>query len=456
MISRSDGYVDDVPYVRSFIAQQAPAWLDHVALLGNRQPPQREDGFTWCDLGCGQGVSATVFAATHPSGVFHGIDMMPEHIDHARRFADEAAAGNAIFHTADFTAAAELGLPQFDYIVAHGVYAWIAPENQKALLRFIDRHLKPGGLVYLSYNAMPGWATELPFQRLVRTLGDTFAGNSIARFAAASEVIRTLTEMKVPALVQSPIVKALEDKNRYPVAYLAHEYMNAAWQPLFVNEVRAATAEFGLKPVGSATLLDNYGSFVLGGKAREILAGIADDDVRELTRDFFLDQHFRRDVFSRGDRPIDDDERRRRLLDSSFALVRPNSAIEYATETPAGRLGFDNEAARFIVAELAAGPARLSDIAARGNIDAQDLLANALVLSAASVIRPVEAGHAPVAALNRAILQRLADSEPIDAVALPCGTMVKPGPAALERLRDGKSFDGDLAEWRDILAPLLS
>ena len=55
----------------------APAWLDHVALVGGIEPPARRAGFAWCDLGCGQGITALILAATHPGGVFHGIDAMP-------------------------------------------------------------------------------------------------------------------------------------------------------------------------------------------------------------------------------------------------------------------------------------------------------------------------------------------------------------------------------------------
>ena len=163
-----NGYSMDIPYLRDFKPMLAPAWLDHVALVAGVEPPVRQDGFAWCDLGCGQGVTAALLAVTHPTGAFHGIDAMPAHIDHARRLAAEAAIPNVCFHAIDFAAALDLELPQFDYIVAHGVYTWIDPESQGALRRFIERRLKRGGLVYLGYNAMPGWARDLPFQRLVR------------------------------------------------------------------------------------------------------------------------------------------------------------------------------------------------------------------------------------------------------------------------------------------------
>ncbi len=144
-MAREDyGYAADIPYLRDFKPMLAPAWLDHVALVAGIEPPARQNGFAWCDLGCGQGVTAAILAATHPAGVFHGIDAMPVHIDHARRLAAAAAIPNLQLHAVDFAAAIGLELPQFDYIVAHGVYTWIGPEAQCAVRRFIDRQAQTG------------------------------------------------------------------------------------------------------------------------------------------------------------------------------------------------------------------------------------------------------------------------------------------------------------------------
>src|SRR5437773_4671116 len=164
MTREDDGYAADIPYLRT----SNRCWRRLGSIMWRSSPGSSrlpgEMGFAWCDLGCGQGVTAAILAATHPSGAFHGIDAMPVHIDHARRLAAAAAVANLELHAVDFAAAIDLDLPQFDYIVAHGVYTWIGPETQCAVRRFIDRRLKPGGLVYLSYNAMPGWARDLPFQ----------------------------------------------------------------------------------------------------------------------------------------------------------------------------------------------------------------------------------------------------------------------------------------------------
>jgi SAM-dependent methyltransferase len=443
-MAREDyGYAADIPYLRDFKPMLAPAWLDHVALVAGIGPPARRNGFAWCDLGCGQGVTAVILAATHPAGVFHGIDAMPMHIDHARRLASATAIPNLQLHAVDFAAASGLELPQFDYIVAHGVYTWIGPEAQRAMRRFIDRRLKPGGLVYLSYNAMPGWARDLPFQGLLREFGRTFPGDTIGRLTAAAQLGRSLADRGVASLAASFIVKELQERPAdYSPAYLVHEFMPPAWQPLYVTEVRRDMATIGLEPVGSATLGENFDWMVLGETARQTLAAITDPDARELVRDYYLDQRFRCDVFARGNPQLGFGERADRLHSSTFVLARPVPAIRYVTATPAGSFSYDSPAARAVVAALAAGrPASIGD------------LTTLLTLCAAGDIMPAEPGHAAVANLNRVLCGRVDGPEEIRWLALPCGTAVEVDPELLRALRDGQSIDDKrFPGWRDFLA----
>jgi len=441
------GYVTDIPYLRGFKPMLAPAWLDLVALIGGVRPPVREEGFAWCDLGCGHGVTAAVLAATHPAGEFHGIDAMPVHIEFAAGLTAEADAPNARFLAADFAAALDRPLPRFDYIVAHGVYSWVDASRRAQLRRFVDRRLGSGGLVYVSYNALPGWTGDLPFQHLARALAETASGDSAARFGHAARLIDRLALAGAPPLASSHTVRELRDKPfAYPLGYLVHEFLHAGWQALYVTEVRRDMAEIGLRPVGSAYLAENFDGWVLRRRARRLLAEIADPDLRELARDFCLDQRFRADVFSRDAPPIDPTEQRRRLFAAGLALTRPAGGVAFRTPTPAGHLDFDNPAARAIVAALAAGPRRLGGIAAAG-VEARDLLANALALCAAGSVRPVETGQVPVATLNRALRRHLRDPDDPQLIALPCGTALELDGHLLDLLTSGRD-----PAWRDFLA----
>jgi SAM-dependent methyltransferase len=452
--SEANGYPTDVAYVRTFFRSLAPAWLDHVAIVSGYNPPERGAGFTFCELGCGQGVTTAILAATHPDGRFYGIDIMPSHIDHARRFAKEGTIVNINFHTADFATAAGMDLPSFDYIVAHGVYSWVSRESQAALRGFIDRHLKPGGLVYISYNAIPGRATDLPIQRLMRALGRTFPGDSMSQFTAAVSIVHRLASLKPPAFAASSFLHRMrKNKKRFAEPYLVHELMSENWEALCVTRVRAEMATIGLAPVGSATLVENFDSLVLGRDARKALAAISDKDVRELARDFLISQSFRCDVFVRAGRRLKEDERYQRLRATTFALARPRRAIKYSMATPAGRLRFGNAAARSIVSVLSAGPASLAEITVKSTLAGQDLLANVLVLCAAGAVWPVGPRRVCVSAVNEAILRRFGGPEELRYFALPCGTALAIDDALLRALRDGrKTGAGKRGDWQDFLA----
>ncbi|MBV8494360.1 MAG: methyltransferase regulatory domain-containing protein [Alphaproteobacteria bacterium] len=446
------GYVTDVPYVYGFKPMLAPAWLDLVATIGGYRPPVRDGGFGWCDLGCGQGVTGAILAATHPAGSFYGIDAMPAHIEHAARLAAEADASNAAFHLADFESAQRLPLPRFDYIVAHGVYSWVDRPVRAQLRRFIDGHLKSGGLVYISYNALPGWTGDLPFQHLAREMAADLPGDSAARFAAAAALLGKLAEAGAPSLASSYIVDELRKRpDEYRPGYLVHEFMHAGWQPLYVTELRRDLKAIGLVPVGSALLMENFDGWVLGRRARALVAGITDPDRRELVRDFCLHQRFRCDVFARDASRLTPAEQRERLLAASLALARPPAAITYEMATPAGRVQFDNAAARAIIASLMSGIRRLNDIP-DGFAAERDLIANMLALCAAGDVRPAETTHTPVGPLNRALQRRLGKAAEIPVIALPCGTALDIDHELLGLMRGGEGAANTGAEWREFLA----
>jgi trans-aconitate methyltransferase len=454
VLATSIRYVTDVPYIANFTPELAPACLDLVAAINGFRPPDHGGAFTWCELGCGMGLAPIIFAATHRQGVFHGIDAISAQIDRAREIAAMAEIPNLTFHALDFAAASDLDLPEFDYIVAHGVYAWIDEQAAASFRRFIDRHLAPGGLVYVSYNSMPGWAADAPFQHLAYAMAAHEQGNSIERFAAVAATIQDLHNAGAAALIASPIVSDLKERlAQHPAAYFAHEYLAPAWRPLYVDEVRKAMAEIGLAPIGSATFRDNFDSFVLRQAARDAIASIADADLKELTRDYFMHQRFRRDVYGRMPERIDDDARNAALLDTHFALKRPAGLTEFFMYTEAGRVAFDNPVARRIVSTLAEGARPLAECGIPGGSD-QDLIANGLALCAAVMIIPVSADRADVRLVNAALFQSTdAQSETAFHV-LPYGTSLRLDNAILTAFRGGRKVSEQQQPWVDFIKTL--
>ncbi len=447
MAAASISYVTDVPYVAEFTPELSPDWLDLVATVGGFAPPNRDGHFAWCELGCGPGLTANIYAAANPDATFVGIDAMPDHIAAAQSLAAASGNANLIFYSLDFDAAAALALPSFQYIVAHGVYAWIDPDAAASLRRFIERHLAPGGLVYVSYNAMPGWAADAPFQHLVYSLAADQPGDSNHRFEVAAEMIRKLTTAGAPALRASSIARDwYRHATSRPIAYFSHEYLAPAWRPLYVNIVRTEMARVGLVPVGSATLAENFGTLVLNQAAREALQAIEDEDLRELARDYFLLQRFRRDVYGRSPRKLSEGERRDRLLAFPFGLLRPPSLVDFRLVTDLGAFTFDNRVARRIVALLADGSQSLLNCLEVGE-DPQDVLANALMLCCARAIWPATAKPASVAHLNEALFEWNRQTDELAYHALPCGTALRFNRGFLAAWREASPVPPDAEPW---------
>jgi hypothetical protein len=121
-----------------------------------------------------------------------------------------------------------------------------------------------------------------------------------------------------------------------------------------------------------------------------------------------------------------------------------------------------------MVAGVAAGARPLADLAQNLNLDDQDVLANAVALSAASMLAPVEKTALSVANLDRVLFARLAGPEPVEVLALPHGTGVRirselmnailqedrlevASLACIDRERDGPPSPASLRAWRAFL-----
>jgi SAM-dependent methyltransferase len=107
------------------------------------------------ELGCGNAAHLLSLATALPNASFVGMDGSERAITAGRELAREAGLERVVLHHADLRNF-ELADQKFDYVIAHGVYSWIPPEAQDALLAACRRHLAENGVVYLSYNTYPG------------------------------------------------------------------------------------------------------------------------------------------------------------------------------------------------------------------------------------------------------------------------------------------------------------
>jgi SAM-dependent methyltransferase len=366
MQSWGDGYVTDIAYADGFYPMQGPRQMALAALMRGLETPDFDGPFTYCELGCGRGRTSLVLAAVHPQGEFHAVDFHPAHIAEARQQAQAARLDNVSFHEKSFEEL--LGpdappLPMFDAVSLHGVWSWISPEAQGAIVAFLKARLKPGGLVFVSYNAMPTWLQVAPLQRMVKELADTTPGRSDV---AADQAVRTLGRLfeagVIPPQFEPGVKRISGHADQAQFEYLAHEYLNAHWRPVYHIDVVRALEPAKLSYAANSDLLRNFPILGLTSAQQGALAEVSGEALRETLTDFCISAWFRRDVFVRGARRLSADALAERASALELVSVEPYPDI-VQLKAPDGTVWRPNtEVYRAIGQRLAKGPAKVGDL----------------------------------------------------------------------------------------------
>jgi SAM-dependent methyltransferase len=394
----SQGYVTDVSYTNSFFRELSPAWLNHVAMANGAHPRLLDEEFTHIDLGCGLGQSVNVLAACFPRGSFYGVDFNPAHIDTAQHLAKQLGIDNAHFIERAFEELLEVDLPDFDFVTLHGIYSWIGDETRAAVQRFIYKKLKPGGIVYNSYNCLPGWTNEAPIRRLLLEFGQTHHGDSALRVEKAAKDAEEMAALKLGYFRANPTAADQVGKlTKRATNYLAHEYLNASWTTFYSADVADEMEAAKLTYLGSATLMENHLELMMPDPAVAYCKKQPTDRLRQLAQDFLVGQRFRRDVYVRGHPRLARGETSRHLRNACFALPGPVEDFTDKTKVPRGEISFDQKSAQMIREALAKGSLTLDQIiettGAKKNI--QELERTVLLMTAVGKLTPVGSAFQP-------------------------------------------------------------
>jgi SAM-dependent methyltransferase len=336
------GYASDVEYTAGFYREQSPGFLNFVCVLHGMEPVPLNKSFTYFELGFGRGLTANLLAAANPQGTFYAADFNPGHVAGARQLAAAAQLDNLTLLENSFEELAQgqvKNLPQFDFITLHGIYTWVTQENRQHIVDFIARYLKPGGIVYLSYNAMPGWAVSLPLQRLLVEHADLFPQRSDVQVKKAAEFVEQLHQGQAGYFTLNPALKARLDmlKTGNP-NYLVHEYMHKHWEPMYHVDVARDLAAAKLDFVGSADLPLAYPALYMSAEKQEILNTIPDGGLRETVKDYFLNTGFRKDVFVRGARKMSPARQAEWLGQVGLTLLMPRDQVTLAVKLVFGEV----------------------------------------------------------------------------------------------------------------------
>ena len=429
----NDGYVTDVAYTSHFHREITPSWLAMTSLLLGHRPPELGRAFRYADLGCGNGFTALAVAASCPHAEVWGFDFNPAHIEFARTLAARAGLTNAHFVETSFAALAtqrDDALPDFDFMVAHGVLSWISPANRGHLMAVIARRLRPGGLVYLGYNVTTGWTGMVPVQALMRRLVEASSERTDLAVPGVLDFIDRLQQGGALLFQANPSLEVrLQDIRRQDARYIAHEYLNRDWHPLMFADIAGEMAGAKCSFIGSATLAENIDAVSVPAGMAPILAETRDRYLRETLRDVGCAQDFRRDVYRKGLAPMPAAEQL--ALMEPLALVGLGLAAAEGGPvftTQIGNVTGTPEIYRPLLAMLDEGPLAFGtarNIPDFAELPPVELMQAFALLASGGYAHPMlpdggtVAGHAAARRLNQAIARANADGIELPRLAAP-------------------------------------
>ncbi|MCP9820377.1 class I SAM-dependent methyltransferase [Synechococcus sp. Cruz-9H2] len=374
----SHGYYPNALYTCGFYREMAPNWLDFAALIKGHRPVRREgEPFRYLELGSGMGLHLCILAAAYPEGTFVGVDFHADQIAHSRQLAAQLALANITFVHGDLIALADgsaSGEPPFDrharfgYVVSHGVYSWVAPRVREALLTVAAGALAIGGLFYCSHNTLPGWYTASIFQHLAEH--ERRRSDPRDPLTAYRTTAKRLAELADPeAELLSPLARAypglaatVNETLHTDPHYLLHEYANAGWEPLYVDDVHPRMAAHQLRYIGSATLPEQFPNLLPPAIQKAAGVDLAHGP-DELMIDIGTNKRFRRDLFVHGFQPLSNSDLSE-LLGATMVVsttFQPLGSFRYTTSF--GEIQPDANALDTVISTLAAGAASLGDLA---------------------------------------------------------------------------------------------
>lgn len=335
----TSGYVADIGYTFGYYGELNPV---RIALPFANAGLVAPDVATACELGYGQGLSANFHAAGSNTNWF-GTDFNPSQASFAQEIAKVSGAKANLFDDAFLDFAHRNDIPDFDFIGLHGIWSWISDENRSVIVDFIRRKLKVGGVLYISYNTLPGWAAFAPMRHLMTEHAEVIGAEGrgiVSRINDAIDFADKLLATNPLFSRANPLVaeriKKLKDQNRH---YLAHEYFNRDWHPMHFSTMAQWLEPAKLQYACSAHLNDHIDAINLSAEQQTFLKEIPDEMFRQSVRDFMINQQFRRDYWVKGSRRLNAVEQASQLRAQRLMLVTPCADVPLKTN---GALGEAN------------------------------------------------------------------------------------------------------------------
>lgn len=292
---------DDLMYESGAFPQTAINNLEARARLMGLQPAPAANAKV-LELGCSMGGNIITQALYYPDAEFAGIDLSGRQVAQGNAIIEKMGLENVRLEEKDILTVDE-SFGKFDYIIVHGIWSWVPDAVKDKIFSICRNNLTEHGIAYISYNVYPGWKRQEQLREIMY-----FAGRDVLEEPLEARTRKGLDALKALAEIlendkglggggKLPAIQKILNHNFY---YIAHEYMEAFNDPIYVNGFIEWANRHRLAYIGDTDLHVSFVSWMAEHTRERILALAGDDYIaKEFYSDILSDRQFRRSLLCR-------------------------------------------------------------------------------------------------------------------------------------------------------------
>jgi SAM-dependent methyltransferase len=340
---------DRVLYPTAAFPQTHP---DRLAVIGTLlgMNPRDVEHCRVLELGCGDGGNLVPMAYGLPGSQFVGVDLAAKPVSIAQERVKRAGLTSIRVQQMDLM---ELGsdFGVFDYIIAHGLYAWVPEPVQEKVLAICRANLAPNGIAFVSYNTNPAGQIRQILREII-AFQETRVPASGNRVLQARDTIARILQVAMPG---SHWKALLEDEFRRNFGrddeFVYHDDLTSSFLPLSFHAFVERAARSGLQYMSDADMGD-LADEEMSDEAQAALESLADGNFVAYQQylDFARCRQFRRSLLCHAEITL----RRQGILESlkKVLVASPlrvsgnqlDGTVEFSDFRTGGTIKTDNRA----------------------------------------------------------------------------------------------------------------
>lgn len=292
---------DDLMYESGAFPQTAINNLEARARMMGLKPAAAAKAKV-LELGCSMGGNIITQALYYPDAEFVGIDLSGRQVAQGNAIIEKMGLENVRLEEKDILTIDE-SFGKFDYIIVHGIWSWVPDAVKDKIFSICRNNLTEHGIAYISYNVYPGWKRQEQLREIMY-----FAGRDVLEEPLEARTRKGLDALKALAEIlendkglggggKLPAIQKILNHNFY---YIAHEYMEAFNDPIYVNGFIEWANRHRLAYIGDTDLHASFVSWMAEHTRERILALAGGDYIaKEFYSDILSDRQFRRSLLCR-------------------------------------------------------------------------------------------------------------------------------------------------------------